>query len=179
MGWTVRGSNPWGERDFPNSSRPILGPTQLPVQWVPVLFPGDKAAGTWRCPPPPPSNAEVKERLDLSYLYSASGPSWPVLGWPLPLPQLLIKFFVYFKGAPIVVSVTFILLSVTYFQGLYSLSNFHEIVCSSLRRVVLQAWVSWKSAQWHNLLNGLNKFAPIPSTSLGQFVWISVQKIFT
>ena len=34
---------------------------------------------------PPPSNAEVKERVEL-YLYSPSGPSWPVPGWPLPLP---------------------------------------------------------------------------------------------
>ena len=29
--------------------------------------------------PPPPSNAEVKERVEL-YLYSPSGPSWRVLG---------------------------------------------------------------------------------------------------
>jgi len=28
---------------------------------------------------PPPYNAEVKERVEL-YLYSPSGPSWPVLG---------------------------------------------------------------------------------------------------
>jgi len=28
---------------------------------------------------PPPSSAEVKERVGL-YLYSPSGPSWPVLG---------------------------------------------------------------------------------------------------
>jgi hypothetical protein len=28
---------------------------------------------------PPPSSTEVKERLEL-YLYSPSGPSWPVLG---------------------------------------------------------------------------------------------------
>jgi len=28
---------------------------------------------------PPPSGAEVKERVEL-YLYSSSGPSWPVLG---------------------------------------------------------------------------------------------------
>ena len=31
---------------------------------------------------PPPSRAEVKERVAL-YLYSPSGSSWPVLGWTL------------------------------------------------------------------------------------------------
>ena len=31
-----------------------------------------------------PSSAEVKERVKL-YIYSTSGPSWPVLGWALPL----------------------------------------------------------------------------------------------
>jgi hypothetical protein len=31
------------------------------------------------------SSVEVKERVEL-YLYSPSGPSWPVLGWTLPLP---------------------------------------------------------------------------------------------
>jgi hypothetical protein len=39
---------------------------------------------------PPPSSAEVKERVEL-YLYSPSGPSWPVLGWTLPLLYLLPK----------------------------------------------------------------------------------------
>jgi len=33
----------------------------------------------------PPSSTEVKERVEL-YLYSHSGPSWPVLGWTLPVP---------------------------------------------------------------------------------------------
>ena len=58
-------------------------PTQPPVQWLPDLSRG-KAAGAWLWPPTT-SSAEVKERVEL-YLYSPSGPSWPVLGWTVPLP---------------------------------------------------------------------------------------------
>jgi hypothetical protein len=36
----------WG-RDFSQPSRPALGPTQHPIQWVPCLFPRGKAAGAW------------------------------------------------------------------------------------------------------------------------------------
>jgi hypothetical protein len=50
------------------------------------VIPGGKTAGAWRgADHPPSSSAEVKERVEL-YLYSPSGPSWPVLGKPLPLP---------------------------------------------------------------------------------------------
>ena len=48
-------------RDFPRPFRPALGPAQPPVQWVPVLPSGSKAAGAWRWPPTQ-SSAEVKER---------------------------------------------------------------------------------------------------------------------
>ena len=36
---------------------------------------------------PPPSSAEVEGRVEL-YIYSSSGPSWPVLGRTLPLPTV-------------------------------------------------------------------------------------------
>jgi hypothetical protein len=44
-GWTVRGSNPGGGRDFSHLSRPALRPTEPPVQWVPGPSWGLNAAG--------------------------------------------------------------------------------------------------------------------------------------
>jgi hypothetical protein len=44
----------WG-RDFPHPSRPALGPTKPPVQWVP----GVKRPGRGADPPPPNLCAEV------------------------------------------------------------------------------------------------------------------------
>ena len=50
-------------------------------------FPGAKRPGRG-VDHPLSSSAEVKERVEL-YLYSPSEPSWPVLGWTLPLPYLI------------------------------------------------------------------------------------------
>jgi len=60
-----------------------------PVQTGPGAHPASYSMGTGSLPGgkrpgrgvdhPPPSSAEVKERVEL-YLYSPYGPSWPVLG---------------------------------------------------------------------------------------------------
>jgi hypothetical protein len=71
----------WGP-DLPHPSRTALGPTLLPVQWVPGLFPGGKTARAWRWLPTS-SSTEVKEWVDL-YLCFSSGTSWPVVRWGLP-----------------------------------------------------------------------------------------------
>ena len=44
---------------------------------IPCLFPGVKRPG-FSLDHPPPSSAEIKERVQV-YLYSSSGPSWPIL----------------------------------------------------------------------------------------------------
>jgi hypothetical protein len=64
-----------------------VGPIQLPIQWVSVLPRGLKRPvhGIGKTPT---SSAEVKEQVEL-YLYSPSGPSWPVLGRILPLSVLI------------------------------------------------------------------------------------------
>jgi hypothetical protein len=60
---------------FTTASRPALGPTQPPIQWVPgalslgVKWPGREADHS------PPSSAEVKELVDL-YLHSPNTLSW-------------------------------------------------------------------------------------------------------
>jgi len=65
----------WG-RDFPHPSRPALGSTQPPVQWIPGSFP--RVNRPWReVDHPPPSSAEVERKAEL-YI-SPSGPSWPIL----------------------------------------------------------------------------------------------------
>ena len=83
-GWKVRGSNPGrgGEifRTRPDWPR---GPPSLLYNGYRVPSPGVKRPGRG-VNHLHTSSAEVKERVEL-YLYSPSGPSWPVLGWALPL----------------------------------------------------------------------------------------------
>jgi hypothetical protein len=67
----------WG-RDFSQTSRPALGPTQPPVQWVPGLSLRYSGRGVVR---------RGQERVEL-YLYSPSRPSRPVIGRTLPFNQL-------------------------------------------------------------------------------------------
>ena len=83
-GWTVRGSNPGGGEVFCSRRDRPWGPPSLLYNGHRVSFPGVKRPGRG-VDHPPPSSARVKERVEL-YLYSPSGPSWPVLGKPLPLP---------------------------------------------------------------------------------------------
>ena len=73
------------------------GQFSAPVQTGPGADPAPYTNGTGSFPGvkrprrgvdlPPPSSVEVKERVEL-YIYAPPtpfGPSWPVLGWPLPL----------------------------------------------------------------------------------------------
>lgn len=60
----------WGQ-DFPQLSRPVLEPTQPPLQRVLGLFPRDKVVRAWSWPPTHPSSTEAKERLEL-YFHSPS-----------------------------------------------------------------------------------------------------------
>jgi hypothetical protein len=60
------------------------GPPSLLYNGYRVSFPVVKRPGRV-VDHQPPSSARVKERVEL-YLYSPSGPSWSVLGRPLPLP---------------------------------------------------------------------------------------------
>jgi hypothetical protein len=69
----------WG-RDFAHPSRPPWDP---PSHLYRVPFPAVKRPGH-DLKHAPPSSVEVEERVEL-YLYTSSGPSWPVLGLALPL----------------------------------------------------------------------------------------------
>jgi len=69
----------WWGWEYLHLSRPVLGPTQPAVQWVPGLLPRPRQLGHG-VDHPPPSGMEVKERVEL-YLYFPTGPLCPILGW--------------------------------------------------------------------------------------------------
>jgi hypothetical protein len=75
---TVRGSNPGGGKIFRSRPERPWGPPSLLYNGYRVSFPGVKRPGRG-VDHSPPSSDRVKERVEL-YLYSPSGPSWPVLG---------------------------------------------------------------------------------------------------
>ena len=77
-------------RDFPHLSRKALEPSHPPIHWVPGL--SREKSGRGVVLTTQPSNAEVKERVEL-YLYSPYELSWPVLGRTLCLFYLYpVKF---------------------------------------------------------------------------------------
>jgi hypothetical protein len=69
------------------------GPPSLLSSGYRVSFPGIKRPGRG-VDPPSPSSAEVKERVRL-YLFSPSGPSWPVIGRTLLLPLFIYLFILF------------------------------------------------------------------------------------
>jgi hypothetical protein len=76
MGWKAGVLFPAGARDFSlfKASRPALGPTQPPMQWVPgVLSPGAKRPGR-EADCSPPSTADVKNGGAIPALLNTS--SW-------------------------------------------------------------------------------------------------------
>ena len=81
-GWKVRGSNPSGGEIFRTRPDRPWGPLSLLYDGYRVSFPGVKRPGRG-VNHPPPSSAEVKERVQL-YLYFPSGLPWTVPGRTLP-----------------------------------------------------------------------------------------------
>jgi len=55
-------------RLYMHRSRPALGPTQPPIQWVPVN-PQGNAAGAWRWP-----QTHLELRLKKKYIYTSTPP---------------------------------------------------------------------------------------------------------
>ena len=87
-GWLSRYSD-WLRAGWPGDRIPIGARFSSPVQSGPWAHPAFCTMGTGSFPGikrpargvdhPPPSSTEITERVEL-YLYSTSGPSWPVVG---------------------------------------------------------------------------------------------------
>jgi hypothetical protein len=92
--WGLESSGRWRYAETAGINNPSR--FSAPVQTGPGAHPASCTMGTGSFPEvkrpgrdvdqPSPSTAEVKVRVDL-YLYSPSGPSWPVVGRTLPLPE--------------------------------------------------------------------------------------------
>ena len=92
---------------------PVGARFSAPVQTGPGAHPASYTRGTGSFPGVKrpgrgvdhllPPNAEVKERVEL-YLYPPSGPSWPVLWLPLPLPHW--SWFQFLKHKWIIKGIT-------------------------------------------------------------------------
>jgi hypothetical protein len=76
----------WGEGNFPHLCTPAVGPAQYSNRAYRSPSLGAKRRGR-AVNHPLPSSAVVKERVEL-YIYSRSGPSWPILGWTFTFTQL-------------------------------------------------------------------------------------------
>ena len=91
MGWTDKGSNNGGDEIFCTCPELLWGPPSLLHSGYRVI-PGGEVAWVWPWTPTP-SCVEIKERVEI-YLYSPSGPSWPVLGWYLYIVDNNTQYFV-------------------------------------------------------------------------------------
>jgi len=80
------GSNRSKIKTFSTHPDQPWGPPSLLYNGYWVILPGVKQLGHG-INHPRPSSTKVKERVEL-YLYSPSVPSWQVIGWVLPVPQL-------------------------------------------------------------------------------------------
>jgi len=78
MGWRVPRSNPGGGEIFRTHPEWPWGPTCLLYNGY-CVFPMQVKRQGHGVDHPPLFSAEVKERVEL-YLYSTSGPLWPVIG---------------------------------------------------------------------------------------------------
>ena len=84
--WKARGSNSCCGTRFSSPVPTGPGVHAASCTMDRVASPGVKRPGRG-VDHPPPSSAEVDGRVEL-YICSPTGPSWPVLGWTLPLPLL-------------------------------------------------------------------------------------------